>query len=114
MLTVFYQLVYVKGFADNIESIFKQKIEPAKSEVMSFEAGSLLFYISLSYNFIPLGNKIPYFLNSASALSYKVLMFCVTENFTSFYIKDYFLLVSKNPFSLIFQATKVWYDSSQA
>lgn len=25
MLTVFYQLVYVKGFADNIESIFIQK-----------------------------------------------------------------------------------------
>lgn len=24
MLTVFYQLVYVKGFADNIESIFIQ------------------------------------------------------------------------------------------
>ena len=37
----------------------------------------------------------------------------VTENFTSF-LQEYFLPVSQNPFLLTFQATKVWFDSSQA
>ena len=83
MLTVYiYPIVYVKGFVDNTESIFKQKIEPASKLITSLFAGSLLLYISLSYNFIPLGNKIPYFLNSASALSYKVLMFCTVLTVT--------------------------------